>query len=231
MKHGVSDVARSITKGIIMSLGLIIRFRKLSNPVFIAKAEKIGTCLSDKTVFAFKWPSYTYPPDVILAKAAALRTLWNAAQSGDRAAIAAFNAARKELEGMLKVNGQFLMLQLNGNREMAEKSGYDLRRQAVRTKVVGPPPAPINVTVKRGTVAGTIIVGCTKMARATHFMAQACCGDATVDANWGNTTESEHCTAIEITGLARLKEYAIRLRAFGGGKWGPWASGGTIAVL
>jgi hypothetical protein len=231
MKHGVSDVARCITKGIIMTLSLIIRFRKLSNPVFIVKAEKIGTCLSDKSIFSFKWPAYTYSPDVILAKVAALRALWTTAQSGDRAAIAAFNAARKELEGMLKANGMFLMLQLNGNIEMAEKSGYDLRHQGTKTKVVTAPSAPTNVSVKRGTLSGTIIISATKVPKVTHYQAQANCGDQNVEANWGNSVDAANCGSITISGLTRLKDYTVRLRAFSNGGWGPWAYAGTIAVI
>jgi hypothetical protein len=43
-------------------------------------------------------------------------------------------------------------------------------------------------------------------------MAQVCCADTNtnVDANWGNTVESVKPSRIDITGLTKLKEYAVR---------------------
>jgi hypothetical protein len=154
-----------------------------------------------------------------------------AAANGDRAAIIGRDSYRGQCAPQVRNGGLYFEIICNGDVEKAKRTGYDLRSQPVRSTVKTVPPAPKNVKVKRGVASGSLIVSCEKIKSAVNYMAQVCCGDTSVEANWGNTVESVKPSRICINGLTKLKEYAIRVRAYSAQGWGPWAVIAPIGVL
>jgi len=212
-----------------MRAKLITRYSSLSIPAFLNRLNTIAACAKDTTYFPANRPAGVATAAMLAKMASQYAAACVAAESGDKTAIAARNALRKQIEALHKALAHYYEMLANGNLEALQSTGFDLQRQPVKSEVHAPPAAPVGMKVTRGG-AGTAIVHASKDKNASHYKAQVTTGDTLVDTNWGGTVECDNCDRIVLTGLTHATRYCIRLAAFGKGGWGPCTVSTPIVI-
>ncbi len=214
-----------------MKGSLIIAFEILNQPAFLAKAELISTSLTGNPHFPLPWPAVVTDPAALATTFANYQALAYAAESGDKAKLAARNAARLDLTTKLKKIAGYLELIADGNLAVLESTGYDLAHDTAHGTESSTLPAPADLQVERGPLSGALSVRVRALKGAGSYEVQAAVGDPAVAANWKPAALSKTATHIELKGLAPGTVYHVRVRGIGGAGPGAWAEAAGIMVV
>jgi hypothetical protein len=210
---------------------LIINFRDLSEPAFLAKSELISTSLTGNANFPLPWPAAVPPPATLATQFTAYQSAYNAAQGGDSGKIQLRIAARDALTATLKKIAPYLEIIASGSVAILQTTGYDLRHDANVTVVSGDLPAPDNFKVTRGTMTGQLLVNSSALTSAHGYLIQWTQGDPTVEANWTNSLNSGTCRNAPINGLTPGKLYWVRMAGIGHDGPGAWTNAVSIIAV
>jgi hypothetical protein len=100
-------------------------YRNLSQGNYIEKVGFIGFCLTSNSGF----PSLPVPVVDLLDKKTDYEKELDKSRKGDHESTTKAKSIRKEIDLMLKKNGQYINLTANGDEAMLESSGYDLSQE------------------------------------------------------------------------------------------------------
>lgn len=209
---------------------LIISYRDLKDADFLTKASGMFTCLTGNPNFALPWPD-DYPSLADLGEAVEdFEAKIPLAADGDKGAIAAREASRKVLAGIVKEIAAYLELKAKGDVTKLESTGYDLRRPATHTAGPGKLPAPESLKLAHNG-EGSIIARAKAVKGAGSYEAWTCIGDPNVEANWSEKANTKGCSRIELDELTAGAKVFVRIRAIGPKGPGEWSNVENIRVL
>ena len=117
-----------------------------------------------------------------------------------------------------------------GDLSILATTGYDLRRDIVRTGGVDPLPAPSGFQVSHGVLTGTLNAQVTRLAGAGSYEVQSTQGDPGIEANWQHLLSSKNASHILLSGLTPGQTYWFRVRAVGNHGDGVWTDPLCIIV-
>ena len=214
-----------------MQAKLITTFRGLSEPLFNSKAQLICTSLTGNVYFPTPWTTNTVEPSVLTMLFGAYETAATNAAGGDTAKIALRATARESLTTAFKTNAPYLELVGGGSVAMLETTGYDLRHDSHVHTTPGTLPAPTGFTVTRGTLSGTLNVGCDALHGAGGYKCQICTGDPTVEANWKDAASYKNCSHNVLAGQTPGQMVSVRLGGIGAKGLGAWTNAISLMVV
>jgi len=214
-----------------MQAKLITNFERLNEPAFKDKGKLICTSLTGNVYFPIPWATNTVEPSVLTMLFGAYETAATDAAGGDTAKIALRIAARETITGAFKANAPYLELVAAGNVAMLETTGYDLRHDSHVHTTPDTLPAPTGFTVARGTLSGTLNVGCDALHGAGGFKCQICTGDPTVEANWKDAASFKNCSHNVLTGQTPGQMVSVRLCGIGAKGLGAWTNAISLMVV
>lgn len=208
-----------------------VSFNKLSPSALLAQAQGVVTAMTDNPGFPEPWPATVPALAQIQADLAALQTVVTATAAGDKTRIQERNAARLTLSEDLSRLGFYVQSLAGSNTVLLASTGFPLRQQTPRPKVVDAPLAPSGLRLARGINSGSLRVRATPQARAGSYDVQITTGDPTVESSWMTAGSFRNCGRIELGGLTPLKTYSVRMRALGSAGPGAWSPPESIVVL
>jgi hypothetical protein len=214
-----------------MQAKLITTFTPLGEPNFAAKVGTIVNALRNNPHFPEPWlPQVGSHADLEAAYNTYLLA-FQAAANGDRARIHERDFARAALSERLRKLAGYLELIADGDTAKLMGTGYDLRKDIVRSTDTSPAPAPDGFTVKHGGLSGHVILHATRVAGAKSYEAQHTDGDPHDEAAWHSVGVFTSCNKLEIDGLTPAKTYWFRLRAIDSNGNGAWTDPASLMVV
>lgn len=223
----------SMVWGIHMQSKLITAFSSLREADFLARAQQILASLTGNAHFPEPW-AVQVPNLADLGTAfAAYQTAYGAAQSGDKAKIAARQAAREVLMTKLKKLARYLEVVADEDLAVLASTGYELRKDGVRnaSAVAETLPPPDGFKLDRGPLSGTIVAKARRLPGAGSYEVQIAQADPTVETNWSDAGTFMRCSKIELQGLAPGKTISVRMRGIGSRKPGAWTPAASLMVV
>jgi len=210
---------------------LIISFSKYSEPGFLLLVENIEPSLLNNANFPTPWGTQVPDPTAISTAVTGYKAAYKNASGGDRALIKVRKGQRTALSKMLGKAAHYLEIVADGDVAKLATTGYDLRKDIVKSIVVSPLDALTGLKVSRTALSGGLLVHARAERLADVYHVQIASADPSVEANWGPTQEFVHCNRIELTGLTPNKTYYVRIRGFNKHGPGVWATSPGIQVL
>jgi hypothetical protein len=214
-----------------MQAHLIIYFDQYNEPDFLLRAETIAPSLVNNQNFPTPWPAAVPDPGAITTAVTSYGVAYKNAAGGDKTAIKVRSGLRTGLATMFRTTAHYLEIVANGDVAKLATTGYDLRKDIVKSLVQTPLDALTDLRVKRTALSGGLLVHAKANRRADVYHVQVAFADPAVEANWGPTLEFVHCNRIELDGLTPQKTYYVRIRGFNKNGPGVWATSAGILVL
>jgi hypothetical protein len=197
-----------------MIVKVSLGFAKLNDGPLLSKAGYISEAMTGNPNFPTPLPPML---DVSTAVAAYESALF-AAEAGGKEKTAAKHAARKALLDILRLLALYVQQKCDGDMTKLLSSGFDAVKQPEPAGVL---PAPQNVTLKQGTLSGTLVLRGRPVPNAASYEAQQSTNIAQESA-W---QDLEAFTAVRTTlnGLTPGTQYWARIRAVGAAGPGAWS--------
>jgi hypothetical protein len=214
-----------------MPIKLITSFRRRSDVELMALVGLIIASLTGNPRFPVPWPAPAPALAQLIEAFEAYCAAYRAALMRDLVRIAERNAAREALEAMLQQLAAYLEFVAHGDEAALRSTGFDLRREPVRTDRSVPPAAPEGVRIQRGAMSGEINLRFGSVSGAGGYEIQVAYGDPTVEANWRQVLLSTTCSGLTLHNLPPLQNCWVRVRGFAGQTFGPWSVPCCIMVL
>jgi hypothetical protein len=195
-------------------------FSQLKEDELDNAAEKVHQTLTGNPNFPDTTPPLSQLASALSAYRAAL------AMPAGQTRTSTVAARRAALEGVLGTMASNLNLVPGVTEEKLATTGFEFRKESVRTgaEVDGPQ----DVRVKPSGVTGELEVRCKPVERARSYQVQY-----TTNAQSGPWADGRVYTStrgIKISGLERGKDYWVRVRAIGANGEGPWSDPATAMV-
>jgi len=214
-----------------MQAKLIITFTALSGADFLTQAGIIVNALRGNPDFPEPWPSQV-PSFAQLEEAYnTFRDALHASASRDRNKIAERDASRAVLDGYLKTLAGYLEVIAHGDTAKLMRTGYELRKDRVRSTNTDPLSAPGGFVVKHGKLSGVMVLHARALPGAISYEAYQTDGDPTSEAGWKDEGTFPGCNHIEIAGLTPGKIYWFRIRAISINGNGAWTDPASLMVI
>lgn len=210
---------------------IVSNFSKLSDPNFLAQAERIVTGMTGNAAFPAPWPATVPALAQIQTDLAAYQAAVTATAAGDRTRIEERKNARSTLAADLSLLAFNVQITAQGNTTLLASTGFPLRQRGVRPQVPTVPAPPAQVKLMRGPVSGSMVVSASRVPTAGSYDVQLTTADPTVEANWSDAGNFKNSRRIQLQGLTPLKTYSVRLRALGAGGYGGWTTATSVLVL
>ena len=195
-------------------------FSRLREDELDDMAEKVHTALNGNTNFPTTTPTLAQLASGLDNYRAAL------AMPAGQARTAAVAARRAELEGLLSALASNLNLVPSVTEEMLATTGFEFRKDSVRTGA--DVDAPADVRVKPTGMTGELEVRCKPVDRARSYQLQY-----TQNAQSGPWIDGgifASTRGMKVDGLERGKDYWVRIRGVGANGEGPWSDPATAMV-
>jgi len=209
---------------------LIITFDRLNEADFLVKAGVINAALTANPLYPLPWITQVPSIETINAAFIAYQDAYRAALTKDTLKIVLRDTLRAELTVLLKQLAPYLEVIAQGDLSILATTGYDLRRDIVRTGGVDPLPAPSGFQVSHGVLTGTLNAQVTRLAGAGSYEVQSTQGDPGIEANWQHLLSSKNASHILLSGLTPGQTYWFRVRAVGNHGDGAWTDPLCIIV-
>ena len=212
-----------------MSKKLVVSFNKYGEDKFEAIFGSIATSMKNNPNFPEPWwddPTETPTSTSLATDKATYSGLKTDATDGDKGSISARITARENATADLKKLARYIELTANGDDAMLESTGYELTK-APGPRTTLPPPAPLDLRLKKGDLEGEIVARCKAVTGCKTYETQICTGDTGTPANWKSGPVTSTCSRIVFTGLTPGVLYHVRIRAInknGPGAWSDVAS-------
>lgn len=214
-----------------MNILIRVTFNKLKPSNFLAQAQTIVTGMTGNPAFPEPWSATVPTLAQIQADLNVYQNAVTATAAGDRTQIAQRNSSRETLATDLALLGMYVQSVARDDEARLASSGFPLIQHGPRTQAVDAPPAPTGVRLSCGNVSGTLIARAPRQRGAGAYDVQITMGDPTVESNWTSAGSYKNCGRIQLTGLATLKTWSVRLRALGAAGPGAWSAPASLLVL
>lgn len=208
-----------------------VSFNSLNPSALLAQAQGIVTAMTANPGFPEPWPGNVPTLAQIQTDWAALQTAVTATTAGDKTQIPQRNAAKQALADHLTHLGFYVQSLAGSDTVLLASTGFPLRQQTPRAKVVDAPPAPDRLRLGRGVNSGSLLVRASPVPKAASYDVQVTTGDPTVESNWIVAGSFMNCGRIELGGLTPLKTYSVRMRALNAAGPGAWTTPESLVVL
>jgi hypothetical protein len=210
---------------------LILNFERLSEADFQTKAGLIIAVLTGNPRFPEPWPTPAPALATLSVANDSYRNAYHASRTQDSVQIGRRNESRLTLTAMLRQLAPYLEFVAHGDTAALASTGYDLRRDAVRTSSFEPLLAPKGFKVQHGPHRGSLAVRVNRVAGAGSYEVQITQGDPTQDAGWQHALTALSSTRIILSDLPLLQSLWIRVRAIGIAGAGLWTAPVHIVVV
>jgi len=209
---------------------LIITFDRLNEADFLVKAGVINAALTANPLYPLPWITQVPSIETINAAFIAYQDAYRAALTKDTLKIVLRDTLRAELTVLLKQLAPYLEVIAQGDLSILATTGYDLRRDIVRTGGVDPLPAPSGFQVSHGVLTGTLNAQVTRLAGAGSYEVQSTQGDPGIEANWKHVLSSKNASHMLLSNLTPGQTNWFRVRAIGSHGEGAWTDPLSIIV-
>ena len=209
---------------------LIITFDRLNEADFLVKAGVINAALTANPLYPLPWITQVPSIETINAAFIAYQDAYRAALTKDTLKIVLRDTLRAELTVLLKQLAPYLEVIAQGDLSILATTGYDLRRDIVRTGGVDPLPAPSGFQVSHGVLTGTLNSQVTRLAGAGSYEVQSTQGDPGIEANWKHVLSSKNASHMLLSNLTPGQTNWFRVRAIGSHGEGAWTDPLSIIV-
>ena len=194
-----------------------------------AYTRKFVAKLTGHSSFQEPWPDWVASLKQLTEKSNMLDAAELEAEGHDKYKIGRRNSLNVDLKKDLKGSIQHVEMVAQGNVELLNSLGLNMRRIPVRRSSPLPMLAPL-LTVVHGTESGTLKGKVVKCPGAKMYLVQICEGDPTVEANWVRV-DVFSIQSFQVKGLVPGRTYYLRARCYGSSGTGPWSSIATIIAL
>jgi hypothetical protein len=203
-----------------MNAKVSLGFARLPDGALVSKAEFINTQMTGNATYPTPSPSLSS----LSSATGDFEVALFAAEGGGKQKTAAKNAARSALLAVMRSLALYVEQKAAGDLAKLLSSGYDAQKQREPAGVL---PAPLNVTLKQGTLSGTLNLRAQPVQNAGSYEVQRTTNPAQESA-WQDVGA---LTAARMTleGLTPGTVYTARIRAVGAKGPGAWAV--TVPVM
>jgi hypothetical protein len=206
-------------------------FNTVRPSTLLAQAQGIVTAMTGNPSFPEPWSSGVPSLAQLQTDLTAFQNAVTATAAGDRTRIVERNTTRAKLANDLGLLGFYVQGIANGNAEMLATTGFPFRQRTPRSQALDVPIAPAGVRASCGLVSGTMVIRSRRVSGAGSYGLQLTSADPTVESNWATVGSYKNCNRIELTDLAPLKTYSVRLRALGAAGQGAWSVPVSLLVV
>ena len=206
-------------------------FNKLKPSAFLTQAQTIVTSMTGNTAFPEPWAATVPTLAQIQTDLTAFQAAVNATAAGDRTRIAERSGTRTTLASDLTLLGFYVQGVAKGDQAMLASTGYPLRQYTPRSQALDGPAAPQRLRLARGTTSGSLVIRAGRVPSSGSYDVQTTSSDPTVETNWAAAGSYKNCQRIELSGLATLKTWSVRVRALGAAGPGAWTAPASLMVL
>jgi len=117
------------------------------------------------------------------------------------------------------------------NEELLHDMGYELKEKTKRNRAGHEvSKKQLQVTLKRGTEPGSLIVSIEKDLGAGLYQVQICKGEPAGENSWSDACTSKSCR-IKLTNLERATWCYVRARSLGNNESSPWSAPVSIVIV
>ena len=208
---------------------LSTNFTGWNAPKVAAYTRKFVVKLTGHPDFPEPWPGWVASLKQLAEKSITLDTADLDAESRDKYKVAHRNALNEDLKKDLRGSILHVELVAQGNAELINSLGLNMRRPPVRRNVVPAMLAP-QLTVVQGKVSGTLSGKVVMCPGAKMYLVQITDGDPTVEENWARI-DLFSTQFFQVNGRMPGKAYSLRARCYGRAGTGPWSAIVTIISL
>lgn len=208
---------------------LLTGFSSMSVASLIVRTTMIKDGLTAVTWCNDPWPSPFPSKAQLIASIEEFLLKASAAEDGDKGKIAARDAARAVMEGLLISAAPYLQALAAGDVEKLEGTGYELSKERASAGSALP-GAPQNVKLKHGDLSGSLFLGCRRDKLATAYEGQLGT-DPNVEASFTMKVIASGCRRFVFEGVTPGQVYYGRVRAIGRNGTGPWSDVAQIRAL
>lgn len=199
---------------------LIVSYKDLSHVDFSSKAHGIVSGLRDNPHFPQPWPDHLPSFATLEQTQKDYAVLVAEAADKFKVTLAARDAKRVVLAGMIRGLASWLELKAHFDRAILESTGYDLHKE--RRPLPDVPEAPQNLRLRHGQMPGSLVATVDATPGRYGHEAQVCTGDPFVEANWRQALLWGYGRSGVIPNLQRGVDHYVRVR-FIGKKPSPWS--------
>lgn len=211
-----------------MPQALIITFDRLSEAGFQAKAGAIVGSLTGNSHFPEPWHNQAPTLQQLTTAMNTYRSAYNAALTRDQVKIAQRNTARQALTELLRRLATYLELAANGDAAKLTSTGYDLRREPVRSNGSGTLPAPTDLRVTPGR-SGQLTLRLARLAGAAAYEVQTSRAAPDQEDAWVHATTAASAQRVTLEGLTPGATW-LRLRGVATRGPGAWCEPVNVTV-
>jgi hypothetical protein len=186
---------------------LSTNFTGWNAPKVTAYTRKVVAKLTGHSAFPVPWPPWVASLELLTEKSYVLDTASLEAESHDTYKITKRNALTVDLKKDLKGSLKHVELVAQGNAELLNSLGLNMRRPPVKRKLPPSMLAPL-LTVVQGKESGILNGKVVKCPGAKMYLVQICEGDPTVEANW-ERVDIFSDQAFQVTGRVPGRTYYL----------------------
>lgn len=215
-----------------MQAKLITTFSHLGEVNFLAKARAIVGALKENPNFPEPWITQVGSHADLEADCAAFQRAFEAAANGDRLRIGEREIARDALETRLHILAPYLEAVAAGDAGKLNSTGFDLRKDPVRSTRTERLPGPADFVARHGTLSGQTILHAARLPGAKSYFVEYTDGNPRDPATvWTAAPIFTTCGKMEINGLVRGEEYWFRVCGVNSAGHGAWSELASLMVL
>ena len=213
-----------------MQSKLIVTFERLSEADFQAKVGFIIASLTNNPHFPEPWPDIAPALAQIKDAFAVYKDYYHASLTGDTVKIGLRKDARDHLTDLLKRLTAYLEFVAQQDPAKLASTGYDQRKETVRSSHATALPAPTDFRIAHGTSSDILDIHVARLEGAKSYEVDIAQGDPAVEANWKHATTSATSSHILLDGLTPGSSVWIRVRGIGSGGKGVWTDPINVIV-
>lgn len=214
-----------------MSNTLIVAFDRLSQVQFQAKVGTIRAALNHNPYFPEPWAKEAPSLAELDVAFDSYKEAYHASLTRDMLKIDQRDAARQVLTDLLKRLASYLELVAPGDAIKLATTGFDLRRESVRSNNQERLEAPDNLRAAQGPQSGSISVHVSRLPSAGSYEVHLAQGDAAIESNWKHVLISTSASHMLIEGLTPLQTYWVRVRGIDRRGNGHWTDPAKVVII
>ena len=201
---------------------LLYGLDKLKDGDFLVEVGNILAALTGNARFPEPWPAQLPTLAALSAAQQRFEDAYHVALDGAHARIVDRDAARAELDGLLRRLPPYLEMMANGDVAALASTGFELRHE--KTPFHAPLGAPEGWHVKHGEKSRSVVGGAHPVPGAHSYEVQTTQGDPRIESSWAHALTSSAIRSVPIADLSPGEAYWFRVRAIGRSGAGVWSA-------
>ena len=214
---------------------LVVSFARDSYAQLQARANTVMSALTDHPRLPPPWPAQVPPLELVREKDEAFIALQQAVERRDFRQLRKRDEAREQLERALQKVATYVEQVADGDADLLESCGFELRREPGRPMLGAGATAarflpPQDFRVGHGPRAGTLVLNAASQRGVVAYEVQITLGDPTLEGGWRTAMIVPSVRHLVLDGLAPGVTW-VRLRAVrAAGLTGPWTAPLSVLV-